>query len=53
MWLVVPNLVISNIDVIFVARAIDLHRLKENSKVVEIMLVLSTDYSLDIENSGR
>ena len=49
----VPNLVISIIDVIFVACAIDFHSLKENLKVRKIVLVLATDNSLEIENSGR
>ena len=49
----VPNLVISIIDVIFVACAIDFHSLKENFKVRKIVLVLATNYSLDVENSGR
>ena len=49
----VSDFVISGVDVILIACAINFHGLKEYLKVAKIMFVLGTDYSLDVQNSGR
>ena len=52
MRFLVPNFVISRINIIFVACAIDFQCLKESFEVGIIMFVLGTDYLLDVEDSG-
>ena len=47
---VVPDPVISRVDVILVACAIDFQSLKERLEPGKIVLVLATDHSLDVEN---
>ena len=52
MRFIVSNLVVSHIDIIFIACAVDFQCLKESFKVGIIMFVLGTDYLLDVEDSG-
>ena len=49
----VSYFVISGVDVILIACAINFHSLKENLEVAKIMFVLGTNYSLDVQNSSR
>ena len=52
MRFLVPNFVISRINIIFVACAIDFQRLQESFKFRKIVFELAADYSLNIENSS-